>query len=93
MASSTKKQDAFLSTPLSAVASLTQVPGIGPTTLEKLARAGISTPSQLLGQFLLLDKEPDRMRLWLRTQCGVREREAAAVSEALFAKANRMEML
>ena len=93
METTTKKRSTFLSTPLNAVTSLTQIPGIGTATLEKLTKAGITTPSQLLGQFMLLNKNPEAMSNWLRSACNIRAREGAAMSEALFAKTNRMEVL
>ena len=34
--------------------SVTSVPGVGPKTGEALARAGVQTPHQLMGRFLLL---------------------------------------
>jgi nucleotidyltransferase/DNA polymerase involved in DNA repair len=93
METTTKKRSAFLSTPLNAVTSLTQIPGVGTATLEKLTKAGISTPSQLLGQFMLLNKSPEAMSDWLRLACNIRQREGSAMAEALFAKTIRMEVL
>ena len=88
-----KKNATFLSTPFNSVTSLTQIPGVGTTTLEKLTKAGITAPSQLIGQFLLLNKDPDAMRQWLQSACAVRQREGTLIANALAEKTGRMEML
>ena len=88
-----KKNATFLSTPLNNIVSLSQIPGIGAVTLEKLARVGVSTPAQLLGQFMMMDKDPSAMVLWLESKCSVRQREGNTIAEALLAKSERMGML
>jgi len=89
----TKKRECFLSTPLQAVSSLLQVPGVGPVTLERLTQAGISTPQQLVGQFMVLNRSTVAMVSWLKHACSVGRREANIVAEALFAKTERMGVL
>jgi len=89
----TKKRECFLSTPLQAVSSLLQVPGVGPVTLDRLTQAGISTPQQLVGQFMVLNRSTVAMVSWLKHACSVGGREANIVAEALFAKTERMGVL
>ena len=89
----TKKRECFLSTPLQAVSSLLQVPGVGPVTLERLTQAGISTPQQLVGQFMVLNRSTVAMVSWLKHACSVGGREANIVAEALFSKTERMGVL
>ena len=91
--STTKKKCTFLETPMSAVTSLMQVPGVGTATLEKLTKAGIQSPSQLMGYFMMINKDPDAMSTWLQSTCAIRQRESAVIAEALFAKTGRMESL
>ena len=93
MDTTTKKRSSFLSTPLQAVSSLLQIPGVGPVTLERLTQSGILTPQQLVGQFMLLNRNPATMVSWLKHACSVGGREAKAISEALFAKTERMGVL
>ena len=89
----TKKRSSFLSKPLQTVSSLLEIPGVGPVTLERLTRAGIASPQQLIGQFLVLNQNPTAMVSWLRRECSVGGREAAVIAEALSAKAERMAVL
>ena len=89
----TKKAASFLSTPLSEIVSLSQVPGVGPITLERLGRQSISTVSQLIGQFMLLGSDVEAMVSWLDTTCAVRRREGSVIAEALFAKTERMNIV
>ena len=80
-------------TPLSAVTSLSQVPGVGATTLELLTRQQILSVQQLLGHFMLLNRDTDAMARWLHRVCFVRRRECVVIAEALFAKTERMGVL
>ena len=89
----TKKRATFLSTPLNSVTSLNQVPGVGPVTLERLTQRGITSPAQLIGQFMLLNRDQVAMTDWLRSTCAVRQREGEMVAEALFEKSERMIVL
>jgi len=88
-----KKQASFRSTPLQAIKSLLQVPGVGGATLEKLTRAGVTTPQQLVGQFMMLNRDTNSMIAWLKSACGVRQKEADTISEALLDKTERMGVL
>ena len=49
----TQKNTNFQSQPLGAVERLTDVPGVGPKSAEKLEEANILTPVQLMGQFMV----------------------------------------
>jgi predicted flap endonuclease-1-like 5' DNA nuclease len=89
----TKKRSTFLSTPLNSVTSLNQVPGVGPVTLERLTQRGITSPAQLIGQFMLLNRDRAAMAEWLHKACAVRQREGEMVAEALFEKSERMVVL
>jgi hypothetical protein len=50
----TQKNSNFQSTPLQDVVALTDVPGVGPKSKEKLEEANIKTPVQLMGQFMVI---------------------------------------
>ena len=89
----TKTAASFLFTPLSDIVSLSQVPGGGPITLERLGRQSIGTVSQLIGQFMLLGSDVEAMVSWLDTTCAVRRREGSVIAEALFAKTERMNIV
>ena len=93
MDNTTKKQATFLSTPLNAITSLNQVPGIGVVTLDRLSKCGISNPWQLIGQFMLLNRDKKEMTDWLQSECSVRQREGDVIAEALFEKTTRMGVL
>ena len=86
----TKKHSTFISTPLTAVTSLTMVPGIGPATLERLIKVGIVHPQQLVGHFMVLNRDAAAMVSWLKQSCGVRQREADTIVEALAEKCERL---
>jgi hypothetical protein len=88
----TKKFDAFLSCPLQD-GELTSVPGVGPKTHSKLKEACIDTVEQLMGQFLLLGRDTDRMSQWLKETCDVRPRDAATISEGLQKKGAKIVLL
>jgi predicted flap endonuclease-1-like 5' DNA nuclease len=89
----TKKRATFLSTPLNSITSLNQVPGVGPVTLDRLSQRGITAPAQLIGQFMLLNRDRAAMVEWLQKECAVRQREGEMVAEALFEKSKRMVVL
>jgi hypothetical protein len=89
----TKKRATFLSTPLNSITSLNQVPGVGPVTLDRLSQRGITSPAQLIGQFMLLNRDRAAMVEWLQKECAVRQREGEMVAEALFEKSERMVVL
>ena len=85
----TKKHNTFISTPLTAVTSLTMVPGVGTVTLQRLAKAGILHPQQLVGHFMVLNRDATAMISWLK-QSGVRQREADTIVNALVVKCERI---
>ena len=88
--STTKKRNTFISTPLTAVTSLTMVPGIGTVTLVTLSKVGIISPQQLVGHFMVLNRDAAAMTSWLKQSCGVRQREADTIVEALAEKCERL---
>lgn len=49
----TQKNTNFQSTPLQDVAKLTDVPGVGAKSAEKLLEANIDTPIKLMGNFMV----------------------------------------
>ena len=89
----TKKRATFLCTPLRDMISLSQIPGVGAVTHGRLLRAGMATPQQLVGQLMLLDRDDEAMKRWLKNVCAVREREAEVVVEALMAKTERVGLM
>ena len=51
--STTKKNSTFQSTPLQDVAKLTDVPGVGPKSAEKLKDINVDSPVKLMGNFMV----------------------------------------
>jgi len=49
----TQKNTNFQSTPLQDVVKLTDVPGVGPKSAEKLLEANVDTPIKLMGNFMV----------------------------------------
>jgi hypothetical protein len=49
----TQKNSNFQSTPLQDVAKLTDVPGVGPKSAEKLEEANVDSPVKLMGNFMV----------------------------------------
>jgi hypothetical protein len=66
---------------------------VGPVTLDRLSQRGITAPAQLIGQFMLLNRDRTAMVEWLQRECAVRQREGEMVAEALFEKSERMVVL
>ena len=50
----TQKNTNFQSTPLQDVKAITDMPGVGDKSAEKLEEANIKTPVQLMGQFMVV---------------------------------------
>ncbi len=80
----TKKHNTFMSTPLQDC-NLCDVPGVGDVAHAKLVAAGISTPEQLMGHFLISNRDHNTMTQWL-TKSGVRTQEALKIATALETK-------
>ena len=89
----TKKRAAFISTPLAEVKSLSQVPGVGKVSLELLAKQEIVSPQQLMGKFMMFNRNYAAMVGWLQKTCSIRSRVAGMIAEAVFAKSERMECI
>lgn len=88
VASTTKKQSTFFSTPLQDT-SLHDVPGVGPVAHARLVAAGIGSSVQLMGHFLLLNRSEDAMAQWLLA-VGVRVQEAGKIVAAIERKGRVM---
>ena len=87
----TKKFDTFLSRPLQeSNHDLKSVPGVGDVAYDKLRGACIETVKQLVGHFLLLGRDVNKMTSWLKDVCDIRGQEASKISEALDKKALRI---
>mmetsp|Transcript_12240 Transcript_12240/g.24409 ORF Transcript_12240/g.24409 Transcript_12240/m.24409 type:complete len:94 (-) Transcript_12240:96-377(-) len=85
----TKKNEQFQGTPLQDC-KLADVPGVGGVSMAKLAEANITTAEHLIGQFLSLSRDSDKMTNWLEEVCEIRNQEAKKVSEALAEKAAKL---
>jgi hypothetical protein len=59
--STTKKFNTFVSRPLQDC-TLSDVPGVGVSTLHKLVAAGINTPEKLIGMYFMNNREPEHGR-------------------------------
>jgi len=88
-ASTSARVDYFLSTPLQDIA-LADVPGVGPRTLEALARRHIRTAEQLLGHFIYKQRSEDAVRGFLRDDIGLQGAVAAKLFNSMVLKADRV---
>eukprot|EP00277_Geminigera_cryophila_P018358 CAMPEP_0179440060 /NCGR_PEP_ID=MMETSP0799-20121207/23650_1 /TAXON_ID=46947 /ORGANISM="Geminigera cryophila, Strain CCMP2564" /LENGTH=95 /DNA_ID=CAMNT_0021223013 /DNA_START=536 /DNA_END=823 /DNA_ORIENTATION=- len=86
-ATTTQKNTTFQGKPLQDVANLTDVPGVGPKSAEKLVEANIDTPIKLMGQFMVLGCAETKMTSWLEDVAELRNAEAKKVTEGLAEKA------
>ncbi len=82
----TKKFNSFLSTPLQDC-TLSDIPGVGQSSLAKLLKLHITSPEQLIGICLTVSCNPVRTKQWLMSTCAIRSQEAETMSEALCRKA------
>ena len=73
-----------MSTPLQDC-HLSDVPGVGEVACAKLIEAGVGTPEQLMGHFLISNRNYSTMTQWLIAS-GVRAQEAAKIAAALDRK-------
>jgi hypothetical protein len=80
----TKKHNSFMSTPLQDC-TLCCIPGVGEVAHQRLISAGVSTPEQLMGHFLLANRDYRTMTRWLLA-AGVRAQEAVKIASALERK-------
>jgi len=69
---------------------LSDVPGVGEVSLKKLNEANIDTAEKLVGQFLTLGRDTDKMASWLEDVCEIRSVESKKVAEALGEKAAKL---
>jgi hypothetical protein len=89
MGETTKKFDDFMSRPLQDC-DIKNVPGVGDVALAKLKDANIDTAEKLIGHFLLLGRDTDKMSQWLKDVCEVRSQESGKIAEALQKKAAKI---
>lgn len=80
----TKKHNTFMSTPLQDCA-LSDIPGVGDVARARLIAAGVETPEQLVGHFLVGKRDTRAMTHWLLT-AGVRAQEVGKIVAALEKK-------
>lgn len=70
MSSTSQKHRDFVGEPMGDKA-ITTVAGVGPVYGEKLAEKGYDKAYVLLGQFLLLKKDTDMFKEWLKNDMGL----------------------
>lgn len=63
------KHDDWLTQPI--VADIKSVPGVGDASKEALASAGIKTTYQLMGKFLMLDRDTKKFHEFLEQFSGI----------------------
>mmetsp|Transcript_5263 Transcript_5263/g.3699 ORF Transcript_5263/g.3699 Transcript_5263/m.3699 type:complete len:94 (+) Transcript_5263:3-284(+) len=85
----TKKQEQFQAQPLQDC-KLSDVPGVGAKTLEKLNESNIDTAEKLVGHFMVMGRDTEKMTSWLEDVCEVRGVEAKKVAEGLAEKAAKI---
>jgi len=82
------RQERFVSTPLQDLDLESDVPGVGPVSFQKLTDANIKTVTNLVGQFMILDCDEQKMGDWLTDVAELRSLEAKKVTTGLTLKAN-----
>ncbi|XP_026469198.1 barrier-to-autointegration factor-like [Ctenocephalides felis] len=55
---------------------VTELPGIGSVLAQRLANAGYLKASSVLGQFLAMDKDQEKFKLWLKSVCQANSKQA-----------------
>merc|ERR1712047_191059 len=75
MSSTSQKHQAFISEPLEEK-SVTECAGIGKVLGEKLKNAGFEYAYNLVGQFLLFNKDVDTMQEWLKEVTGANKKQS-----------------
>ena len=85
----TKKFEQFQSRPLRDCV-LKDVPGVGEVAEGKLKDANIDTAEKIIGHFLTLGRDTEKMTQWLKDVCEVREQDGKKISEALAEKAEKI---
>jgi hypothetical protein len=79
---------AFMDGPLQR--ELSALPGIGDQGIKILAKLDITTMDQLMGKFLMLDRDVDKMLAWCEEHKVGGARFAETVVHALAMKAHRL---
>ncbi len=81
----TKKFNTFLSRPLQDC-SISDIPGVGISSLAKLLETGIDSPEKLMGMYLVHGRDTQKTKHWLISNCSIRAQEAGKISAALDRK-------
>ncbi len=81
----TKKFNSFIARPLQDC-SLSDIPGVGKSSLAKLLEVKMDTPEKLMGVYLISSRDPQRMKHWLVSHCSIRAQEAGKISDAIDRK-------
>jgi hypothetical protein len=65
---------------------MSDIPGVGASSLAKLLDASIDTPEKLMGMYLISNRDTKKMKNWLVSNCSLRANEAGKISDALDRK-------
>jgi Barrier to autointegration factor len=85
----TSRMSDFLEFPLEDM-NIRRIPGVDHRAAEKLKYANIDTAEKLVGQFLILGRDVDKMADWLMEVCDIRSKEAGKICDALDRKAEKI---
>ncbi|XP_030293575.1 barrier-to-autointegration factor-like [Sparus aurata] len=82
MSSTSKKHDNFVSQPMGEK-SVRALPGIGEVLGGRLMTNGFGEASDVLGQYLKLDKDPERFHGWLKETCNANSKQRSDCYDGL----------
>lgn len=75
MSTTSQKHQDFVSEPMGEK-EVTAIAGIGPVLGDRLSEKGFDKAYVLLGQFLLLKKDEDMFKEWLKETCNANSHQA-----------------